>query len=133
MGLSAGLARIGERSRCQSGSSTNRTRPFLKAGTYTDSAAERHNDARRLLAVGNRSYEAARRAFDWAAVLQELDWERPGHINLGRTIVDRHADTRGAALYWVGKDRTNATLTYGELRSLSNKIANLFRSLGVRK
>jgi acetyl-CoA synthetase len=83
--------------------------------------------------MASPSYDEARRAFNWTSVLQELQWQPSAPINLGHTIVDRHADSHGAALHWVGKDRTKATLTYRDLRSVSNKVANLFRSLGVRK
>ena len=79
------------------------------------------------------SYAEAMRAFDWRAVLRDLEWEGRAHINLGHTIVDRHARSDGVALCWIGKDRTRVTMTYRELRSLSNKVANVLRSLGVRK
>ncbi len=85
------------------------------------------------LNVRKPSYAEALRTFDWRAVLRDLGWENQPPINLGHTIVDRHASGDGVALYWVGKDRSRVTMTYRELRSLSNKVANLLRSLGVRK
>jgi acetyl-CoA synthetase len=79
------------------------------------------------------SYVEAVRDFDWSAVLRDLGWRDGAPINLGHTIVDRHADRERVALHWVGKDGASATVSYRELRALSNKIANLLRSLGVRK
>ena len=79
------------------------------------------------------SYAEAVRGFDWSAVLRDLGWRDGEPINLGHTIVDRHADSERIALQWVGKDGATATVSYRELRALSNKIANLLRSLGVRK
>jgi acetyl-CoA synthetase len=83
--------------------------------------------------MAKQSYQDARRNFDWGSVLGELGWQDREHINLGHTIIDRHSDRHGAALYWVGKDRSRVTLTYRDMRALSNKVANLLRSLGVRK
>lgn len=79
------------------------------------------------------SYADAMRSFDWSAVLRDLSWHDGEPINLGHTIVDRHADSERVALHWVGKDGSSATVSYRELRALSNKIANLLRARGVRK
>lgn len=79
------------------------------------------------------SYADAVRDFDWNAVLRDLDWQDRAPINLGHTIADRHANRDGIALHWIGKDRARVTMTFRELRALSNKVANLLRSLGVRK
>ena len=79
------------------------------------------------------SYADAVRAFDWASVLRELGWQDQSHINLGRTIIDRHASGGATALQWVGKDGARVNISYGEMRALSNKVANLLRSLGVRQ
>ena len=79
------------------------------------------------------SYPDALPDFEWSSVLRDLEWQDQRHINLGHTIVDRHASLHGVALYWIGKDRSRLTVTYRDLRSLSNKVANLLRSLGVAK
>jgi acetyl-CoA synthetase len=85
------------------------------------------------VSVRKPSYADACRDFDWSSVLRDLEWHDRAHINLGHTIVDRHAELHGVALYWIGKDRSRVTMTYREMRSLSNKVASLLRSLGVRK
>ncbi len=79
------------------------------------------------------SYAEAVRDFEWSAVLRDLDWQNQAAINLGHTIVDRHAGVDRIALRWIGKERSSVTMTYCELRALSNKVANLLRTLGVRK
>ena len=79
------------------------------------------------------SYADVVRDFDWSSVLRDLDWHEQAHINLGHTIVDRHANRDGAALHWIGRDRSRVTMSYRELHALSNKVANFLRSLGVRK
>jgi acetyl-CoA synthetase len=83
--------------------------------------------------VRKPSYAEAVRNFSWSSVLRDLEWQDQAPINLGHTIVDRHAGLHGVALYWIGKDRSRLTMTYRELRALSNKVANLLRSLGARK
>jgi acetyl-CoA synthetase len=78
------------------------------------------------------SYADAVRSFDWGAVDRDLGWRDQEPINLGRTIVDRHADGARMALQWVGKNGSKAAVTYRDLCLLSNRIANLLRALGVR-
>jgi len=82
--------------------------------------------------VSKPSYAEAVAGFEWSAVLRDLGWQNGGAIDLGHTVVDRYADGERAALHWVGKDRAAVTVSYRELRALSNRIANLLRALGVR-
>jgi len=82
--------------------------------------------------VAKPSYAEAIAGFDWNAVLRDLGWQDGDTIDLGYTIVDRHADGERTALHWVGKDGSAAIVSYRELRALSNRIANLLRALGVR-
>lgn len=83
--------------------------------------------------MAKSSYAEAVAGFHWNDVLRDLGWHDDEPIDLGHTIVDRHADGGRAALHWVGKDRAAVTMSYRELRALSNRIANLLRALGVRK
>src|SRR5436190_23662761 len=85
------------------------------------------------LGAAMQGYRHARDSFLWDSVLEELGWQDRADINLGHTIIDRHANGHGAALYWVAKGGSCTTLTYRDIRSLSNRIANLLRFLGVRK
>ena len=79
------------------------------------------------------SHQEACLNFQWSSVLKDLGWQDRAHINLGDTIVDRYANRHDVAIYWVGKDHSRVKVTYRDLRSLSNKVANLLRSFGVRK
>jgi acetyl-CoA synthetase len=83
--------------------------------------------------VAKPSYAAAVAGFDWSTVLRDLGWHDRDRIDLPHTIVDRYAGGARTALHWVGKDRATATVSYRELRALSNRIAHLLRGLGVRQ
>jgi acetyl-CoA synthetase len=83
--------------------------------------------------VRKPSYPQARREFDWSAVLRDLDWQDRPDIDLGHTIVDRHAHGDGVALNWIGKHGSRVTMSCRDMRALSNKVANLLRTLGLRK
>ncbi len=59
-----------------------------------------------------------------------------GGLNIAHEAVDRHAAGPRAsrvALRWLGMDETRRDITYGELAALSNRFANVYRSLGVAK
>jgi acetyl-CoA synthetase len=79
------------------------------------------------------TYEDACRTFDWQSEARDLGWNEGQPINLGRTIVDRHAAEHKVALYSVGKDVGLTVTTYRQLERLSSRVANLLRSLGVRR
>jgi hypothetical protein len=85
------------------------------------------------VSVRKPSYSDAVRSFEWGSVLRELGWQDGSPINLGHTIIDRHASGPGTALRWIGKDGTRVNMSYREMRTMSNKVANLVRALGVRK
>jgi acetyl-CoA synthetase len=52
-------------------------------------------------------------------------------VNLGRTIVDRHAGAGRAALRWFGKRGEARTYSFDELARLTARFANALRELGV--
>jgi acetyl-CoA synthetase len=86
------------------------------------------------MARGKPDYHDVYRSFDWTSVLRELGWDGAQQsINLGHTIIDRHAGSDQIALYWFGRDGSSATLTYRDLKIMSDKFANLLLSLGVAK
>jgi acetyl-CoA synthetase len=62
----------------------------------------------------------------------------PDHqgINIAYEAVDRHADNQirnTVALRWIRKDRSFEDFTYGELKILTSKFANVLAHLGIRK
>jgi acetyl-CoA synthetase len=81
--------------------------------------------------VSRPSYAEACRAFRWADSLRALGWPGTGEVSLGETIVDRHAGAGRLALRWIGKDGSRRDYTFGELARLSDRFANLLRTLGV--
>ncbi len=82
-------------------------------------------------------YESARASFSWEQARRALDGLPGGRgLNIAYEAVDRHAtgprrDHR--ALRWLGKRGEVGDFTYGELRALTNRFANVLRKLGVGK
>lgn len=86
----------------------------------------------------------------WAAIADELDWERPwtslydpagrygswfsgGRFNLAVNCVDRHVAARAdqPAILWEGEPGDRRTLTYRQLRDEVTTLAGALRGLGV--
>src|SRR5262245_66439905 len=82
--------------------------------------------------MSRAKYEDARRGFCWESVIQELGWDHGQAINVGRTIVDRHAAEHKVALYSVAANGELTISTYRQLERQSNQVDNLLRSLGVK-
>jgi acetyl-CoA synthetase len=82
-------------------------------------------------------YGAARSAFSWEAALGELEGlPRGGGLNIAHEAVDRHASgplRDRAAIRWLGKRGETREITYGRLRALTSRFANVLRDLGVGK
>ena len=72
------------------------------------------------------SYEAMRAAFRW---------QIPDRFNIGTAICDRWADAEPdrEAITYVAEDGTATRVSYGELKALSNRMANLFRARGLER
>ena len=72
------------------------------------------------------SYEGLSRAFRWQV---------PERYNIGVDVCDRWAarEPDRIALTFVGPDNIPRDCTYGELRTWSNRLANLLRDLGVER
>jgi acetyl-CoA synthetase len=84
-----------------------------------------------------RDYDQARRAFSWEDARKELDG-LPGRagLNIAYEAVDRHANTARRdhlAIRWLGKNGEVQDYTYGRLRELTNRFANLLKDLGVQR
>ncbi len=82
-------------------------------------------------------YREAVASFSWESVRRGLDGLPGGRgLNIAHEAVDRHAagalrDRR--AVRFLSKDGGARDLTYGELRDLTNRFANVLRELGVGK
>ncbi len=79
----------------------------------------------RLFNKDSRSYEELYRAFRWNI---------PREFNIGVEICDKHADRADqTALFLENAAGEEKRLTFGELKSLSDRFANALRAVGVRK
>lgn len=80
-------------------------------------------------------YEKTYREFSWKDAEKELEWFEDGKLNAAYEAVDRHAKSwrrNKVALYYEGLKRKEK-YTFQELTYLSNKFANVLRSLGIEK
>lgn len=75
-----------------------------------------------------------RQAFRWEDVTRLLDWDPAQRLNLAHEACDRWAVDRGrVAIMCVGARGDMRMFTYFELARLSNRLANVLRSLGVSR
>ncbi len=77
-----------------------------------------------------------RARFSWDAVRAELGQPPGGGLNIAWAAVDRHAAgplASRVAIRWLAADGARREFTFSELAKLSNRFANLFRSLGAAK
>jgi acetyl-CoA synthetase len=81
-------------------------------------------------------YERSRREFTWEDVNRELDGFDDGGLNIAYEVLDRHVGSpvgEKIALFWEGKDGESQKYTFHDLYRLTNRFANVLRSLGVKK
>ncbi len=82
-------------------------------------------------------YDRARAEFSWAGARAELDGLTGGRgLNIAHEAVDRHAAgarRNRVALRSLSKDGARRDFTYADLRSETNRFANVLRTLGVGK
>ena len=71
------------------------------------------------------------RTFSWDDGLAALGWTRDGDIDLGHTIVDRHARSGRTAHCWFGKTGKR-TLDLAELAGATSRFADVLRGCGVK-
>jgi len=82
-------------------------------------------------------YREERERFSWDTARRALDGLPGGQgLNIAYEAIDRHA--QGArrdqlALRWLGKRGEGRDFTYRELRSLTNRFANVLKRLGLAK
>jgi acetyl-CoA synthetase len=72
----------------------------------------------------------------WETVQKELDWLPGGFLNKAHECVDRHAlgpNREKRALVWEGKNGEMQTYTFAQLKTESDRFANVLKALGVEK
>ncbi len=76
-------------------------------------------------------YRDACRAFRWEDSARALGWTAGEPVDLGHTILDRHAGAGRPALRWLGRHGEDRTYTYDELGGLTARFAAVLRARGV--
>ncbi|WP_153461492.1 acetate--CoA ligase [Sediminibacillus terrae] len=83
-----------------------------------------------------KDYEKTRQSFDWEDVKKEFSWNETGKVNAAYETIDRHAENPAkkdqTALIYSSPDREE-TLTFHELKTMSNKFANVLKKHDVQK
>jgi acetyl-CoA synthetase len=85
--------------------------------------------------MGAPSYEACCAGFRWDDVLEALGWRGRATVNLGETLVDRHAaaDPERVAVRWVGADGATRELSFGALARETSRFADWLTAAGIVK
>ena len=81
-------------------------------------------------------YSAERRQFSWTAARSALSAPPGSRINIAHEAVDRHVAAGQAerpAFRFISRRSPDRIVTYGELSRLTNRFANVLRSLGIGK
>ncbi|MEK7789940.1 MAG: AMP-binding protein, partial [Planctomycetota bacterium] len=84
---------------------------------------------------GLLDYERTYREFSWEAIKKDICIKN-NKVNIAYDAIDKHAQSwrkNKVALYWEGADGTCQKYTFLEMKKLSDKCANMLRTLGVRK
>lgn len=84
---------------------------------------------------GLLDYDTTCKEFSWEAVKRELG-VADGKVNIAYEAVDKHACSwrkNKVALYWEGNDGVCQKYTFLDIKRLSDKCANMLRSLGVKR
>ena len=66
----------------------------------------------------------------------DLDWLPGGRLNMAHEAIDRHANGRRRdklALIWDGRDGEHEEYTFGAMKTLTNRFANVLKSLGIER
>ena len=93
-------------------------------------------DIKEMKVAPNLDYDKVRGNFDWNEMYGELDWLPGGGLNMAYEAIDRHANGRNRdkpAMIWEGKNGEKEQYTFGQMKQLSDRFANVLQSIGVVK
>lgn len=82
-----------------------------------------------------KNYEETYKNFDWKEVEKNFSWSQTGKVNMAYECIDRHAESDlkdKIALYYSDAKR-DEKYTFEQMKALSNRAANVLKSLGVVK
>jgi len=79
--------------------------------------------------------QALPHATDYDTLTRQFRWKVPTQFNIGVSACDRWAadDPARLAILHVHADGRNAEVSYGQLREMSNRLANVLRAHGVAR
>jgi acetyl-CoA synthetase len=70
---------------------------------------------------------------DYDAIYGQFRWSVPQRLNIAHMICDRHTHlTDKVALYYEADDGSRQTYTFGQIKRLSDRMANALRGLGLK-
>jgi len=96
----------------------------------------RKPDIEEMKVAPNLDYDKVRGNFDWNEMYGELDWLPGGGLNMAYEAIDRHANGRNRdklAMIWEGKNGEKEQYTFGRMKQLSDRFANVLQSIGIVK
>jgi acetyl-CoA synthetase len=71
---------------------------------------------------------------DWDAIYGGFQWDVPEQFNIAEFVCDRHsADPDRVALYCEDEEGKQEKYTFGQIKKMSNRLANVFSGLGVNR
>ena len=74
--------------------------------------------------------------FDWSDVYEEISWLPGGGLNNAFVCIDKHVlEGKGQkiAMIWEGKNGEEEKYTFEEMKSQTDKFANVLKSIGIEK
>lgn len=96
-----------------------------------------HKDIKKLKKPSNLSdYEKTYKEFSWIRADKEIDYFKDGTLNAAYNVVDRHAQGKNKnkiAILFEGQNGEKEKYTFDDFKKLTNKFANVLKSLGVEK
>ncbi|MEM7344839.1 MAG: acyl-CoA synthetase [Chloroflexota bacterium] len=70
----------------------------------------------------------------WGQIRDKFTWEIPDYFNIGHDVCDKHTDRQDeVALWYENSEGDESQYTFGEIRTLSNQLANVLVGLGLKK
>ena len=83
-----------------------------------------------------KSYDNVYASFSWDDINSDFSWSKTNKVNIAHEAIDRHAENPETAekscLVYSYKQQSE-NISFREMRDLSNKFANVLRSLRINK
>lgn len=71
------------------------------------------------------------RVCDVSAGVEWATWFTGGRLNIAHNCLDRHATVTRPAILWEGENGETRSITFDELRRLTNRLANAMKAMGL--